>query len=280
VAGPDQETIPEGGGVTMPFPDADRVLYEVNPLDEVICQIRFSPVLKIDTEPPANFQEDIRGEYPDYESKLPVRLSANIPQPLAELFAGELLLGGQKTHEFTSRDKIWKVSLTRNFVALTTNRYRRWDEFRRRLESAILALTRWYTIPYFTRVGLRYQDVIDRSVLGLEGVSWNELLNPAITGPLGDPKVTSDVLSLQTVAVVTLPDCDGKAQMKTSLVEHKETKEQAFLIDSDYFTEQQVELSDVLSRADCFNREARRFFRWCITDRLHQAMRPSPVPPA
>ena len=49
----------------MPFPDVERVIYNENPLDRVICQLRFAPILKIDTEIPAEFQERIRIDYPN-----------------------------------------------------------------------------------------------------------------------------------------------------------------------------------------------------------------------
>jgi uncharacterized protein (TIGR04255 family) len=77
----------------MLFPDVPRVIYEVNPLEEVICQLRFLPVLKIDTEPPAGFQEEIRAEYPLYESKSPLRLPAGLPSSLVQMI---LPLGGAK----------------------------------------------------------------------------------------------------------------------------------------------------------------------------------------
>jgi len=32
----------------MPFPEVKRVIYEHNPLDKVICQLRFPPILRIE----------------------------------------------------------------------------------------------------------------------------------------------------------------------------------------------------------------------------------------
>jgi uncharacterized protein (TIGR04255 family) len=47
----------------MTFPeDSPRVIYGRNPLEQVICQIRFPTILKIDTELPAAFQEQIRSD--------------------------------------------------------------------------------------------------------------------------------------------------------------------------------------------------------------------------
>lgn len=263
----------------MPFPVADRVIYEHNPLSEVICQVRFPPVLRIDAESPAKFQESIRAEYPNYEAKSPVKLPTNVPPQLAEIFASELPAGGQRTHEFGSRDGVWKLSLTRSFLAMRCSDYRRWEQFRHRFSVSLDALQREYGPAYFTRIGLRYQDVLHRSKLGLAGEPWSSLLKPAVAGFLGASEVVSDVRGMQTATLVHLPGDVGTAQMQFALAEDNATSEEVFLIDSDYFTDQQVETADALARLDAFNREARRFFRWCITDQLHNAMRPGPVPP-
>ncbi|MCH7755956.1 TIGR04255 family protein, partial [candidate division KSB1 bacterium] len=53
----------------MPFPEVKRVIYKKNPLDRVICQLRFSPILKIDAEIPAEFQDMIRADFPNYSEK-------------------------------------------------------------------------------------------------------------------------------------------------------------------------------------------------------------------
>ena len=44
----------------MPFPVTKRIIYKKNPLVEVICQLRFPPILSIDTEIPARFQGAIK----------------------------------------------------------------------------------------------------------------------------------------------------------------------------------------------------------------------------
>jgi uncharacterized protein (TIGR04255 family) len=48
----------------MKFPASQRVKHIRNPLMEVICQVRFPKILRIDAEVPVNFQEEIRSEYP------------------------------------------------------------------------------------------------------------------------------------------------------------------------------------------------------------------------
>ena len=64
----------------MPFPESKRVVYQQNPLVEVICQIRFPTILQIGSEEPTAFQNSVRAEYPLYEKadrpgKLPREIS-------------------------------------------------------------------------------------------------------------------------------------------------------------------------------------------------------------
>jgi uncharacterized protein (TIGR04255 family) len=258
----------------MLFPDVPRVIYEVNPLEEVICQLRFLPVLKIDTEPPAGFQEEIRAEYPLYESKSPLRLPAGLPSSLVQMI---LPLGGQKLHEFTSQDRTWSVSLGREFLALTCRAYERWEFFRKRLEGPLEALRKHYDPPFLTRIGLRYRDVVRRSRLQLAEMPWSELLQPWISSVLAMPEAAKHIQGVQTQFVLNLPEETSRVQVWAGLVHDGRNNENCFLVDSDFYTEQQTEPSHVFDRLNAFNHYARRFFRWCITDRLHEAMRPHPV---
>src|SRR5690242_19776038 len=55
--------------VPSPFPVSPRTVFRVNPLVEVVCQLRFPALLRVDVEPPAAFQERIRAEYPVLKDK-------------------------------------------------------------------------------------------------------------------------------------------------------------------------------------------------------------------
>jgi uncharacterized protein (TIGR04255 family) len=264
----------------MPFPDVPRVIYEVNPLETVICQLRFSPILKIDTEVPAGFQEEIREDYPFYESKSPLQLPAGLPPNLAQMIVADLPLGGQKIHNFISKDRGWSLNLRRDFLTLTCRVYERWEIFRKQLNGPFEALQRQYNPPFFTRIGLRYRDMIRRSQLQLADVPWSELLRPWICSVLAEPETAKHVQGAQTMFVLNLPEETSQVQVWSGLVLDGQSNEIVFLIDADFYTtEQQTEPSHVFERLNILHRYAGRFFRWCITDRLDEAMRPHAVPP-
>src|SRR4051794_3088983 len=108
----------------MPFPAVDRVIYERNPLVEVICQVRFPAILRIDVEPPAAFQEAIRGAFPAFSESagieaplaLPVEMAKQLPDAIAKQL-GALRMAfnaGQKSYTFASddEDRTWALVLT------------------------------------------------------------------------------------------------------------------------------------------------------------------------
>ena len=48
------------------FSNQPRKIYRRNQLIEVICQLRFPEILKIEAHEPADFQDAIRQAYPQY----------------------------------------------------------------------------------------------------------------------------------------------------------------------------------------------------------------------
>lgn len=260
----------------MPFPDSPRVIYEINPLVEVICQVRFPAILRIDSELPASFQDRVRDSYPIFaEGSGQQQIKLNLQPPLADLLGGggPISLRGRTSYEFISADRFWKVVLTRESLALACSKYRRWEEFKHQFQIAFSPLLDLYSPQFFTRVGLRYQDVIQRNALGLESVEWKELLQPHIAGELSSPDVASHVTQSVKQTTVTLEGNQGRVLINHSLAVSSEG-EQCYLIDSDFSTDERTESTDVLNRLDDYNHCARRLFRWCITDRLHDAMHP------
>jgi uncharacterized protein (TIGR04255 family) len=260
----------------MPFPDASRVLYERNPIDEVICQLRFPSVLKLEVEPPAAFQDLVRQRFPIYQSKATLRISG-LPPQLADLVAKELPVAGHQTaHEFRSRDENWKLSLTRDFLALTCRQYEQWESFKEALEPALAALVSVYAPSFLTRIGLRYRDVFRRSRLGLAGHPWKELLQPWIAGAfVSVPE--SDIEHTANELVVRLPEHGSQVRVQHGILTPEGADEQCYLLDADFFVDQQTEINHAIQRLDYLNYQARLLLRWCIQPRLHDAMGPRPA---
>jgi len=260
----------------MPFPEAKRVVYHKNPLDRVICQLRFPPILKIDTELPAKFQESIGNDFPEFREKE----EAILPLPQIEQWEipwdtlRNIMPTKIKNYEFVSEDKLWHVNLTRTFVALTSLKYERREQFQQKLKIPLKALVEIYKPAYFSRIGLRYVDIIKRSLLNLGNVNWDKLLKPYILGLLGSNEVCSNIKSFEAKYEIQLADNGGIARVITGLVDWEEKSEKCFMIDTDFFITERTEIGDAVGKLDSFHIRASRLIQWLITERLHKAMEP------
>ncbi len=262
----------------MPLPDYERVIYSKNPLEEVICQVRFPPILRIDTELPAAFQDALRSHYPLYEEKTQKTSMPEIPPAVANLFPAGWPVGQpQRVFLFASTDNRWVVTLARDAISLTTKRYETWDEFREHLQKLLGILVQKYGPPFYSRVGLRYQNVIRPWQLELDKVLWGELLQPHISGELACTELEDDIESVVRQLGISLSEKNGHVLIKHGLALDTDEKKQCFLIDCDYFRSERTETTDAIEVLNYFNGQAGRLFRWCITERLHNAMAPRPV---
>jgi uncharacterized protein (TIGR04255 family) len=259
------------------FPETQRVVYEKNILEEVKCQIRFPPILAIEASAPANFQEAVRAEFPYFDLKTSVKLPAGVPASIAQVVERHLSLVGGKSYAFTSEDRTWTVALSKDGLSLTCRRYERWEPFREHLRRALESLASTYRPSFFTHTCVRYKNSVRRAPLGLEKTPWSDLLQPWISGPLVMPDTADGVEAIQNRCLIRLPNDAGQVEASFALGVHQPSKERVFIIEAHVSNDARKELTDVLPRLDALHRQAGLFFRWCITDELHRAMRPSPV---
>ena len=264
----------------MPLPQTKRVLYDKNPLKEVICQLRFPVILRIGVEDPASFQEKIRESFPIFSEKTipPLLQNHQLPKPLAELvgeFSGLPGLHRGREFKFKSEDAVWETTLTREFLALTTTRYIRWEEFRSKLEISLAALLEEYSPSFFSRIGLRYRNLICPEELGLNSQSWSALLRKEIVGVL-DTDLGNDLEQTAHDIVIRLGS-GGRARIQHGLQVESDRDKDCYVIDADYYSEERTEEKNVLQRLDSFNGISGSFFRWCIDESLHNALGPNAI---
>lgn len=263
----------------MNLPEFERVIYKRSPLVEVVCQLRFPPILKISHQEPVEFQDEIRFQYPLFEAT-----KAQIPSEMLKLVQQlGLPMQNDVAYSFKSEDEKWILSITKDFIALATSSYDRYEQFKQRLEEALEVFERIYKPSFYARVGLRYKDLIVRSKLGIEDTSWSELIAKHIASEFHDPQLSP---SIQTIVKnLILKTESEQINFNHGLISVKDLEtnreEIAYLFDADFYTEQKIEGNrDVWKVLNQFNQSAGRFFRWSITDILHNAMQPQSVAPA
>ena len=265
----------------MPFPAVDRVLYKKKPLEMVVCQLRFPPILRIDTDLPAAFQERVRGNFPDFHISSEFRIE--MPGGIGEQIPPELLRqviqsnGITKNYEFQTGDGNWKINLTRTFMALTTKAYIEWDNFRDRFQDPFNALLDIYKPAYFSRIGLRYINKIRRSALGLENVPWRDLLNANLIGMLNSPDIAEYIEGIDLVQRFRLAEEGSIATLISKFGKEGNPPEQVFSIDGDYTFPGKSEIAITIDRLNFLNIRSSRLFRWGISEKLHSAMEPEPL---
>lgn len=261
----------------MPFPETKRVIYKKNPLDQVICQLRFPPVLKIDAEIPADFQDRIREDFPNFKETSTWKVEGPHGEkgliPL-DLLKQAIQSSGNKNYEFSSEDDQWKVNLTRTFMALTANGYERWEKYKEKLDVPLKALIDIYSPAHFSRIGLRYIDVIRRSALKLDDSNWSDLIQSYILGILSSPEVEKHIQNYQSQYEIRLSDKESIVRIITKFVETADGGEVCYRIDSDFLKTGKTNISDAMNKLNYFNIRASRLIQWCITEKLHKALEP------
>lgn len=262
----------------MTFPQSNRVIFENNPLEEVICQLKFPTILEITTEKPAKFQNEIRIDYPLYaidQTEFPPELEQlvsklPIPRPSEGI-----------TYRFMSEDEKKQVSLSPEFVAFKDNEYHTWARFSKEILRAKDAVEKIYRPAFYTRIGLRYTDVIDRTKLGIENEPWETLLKPSVLGILGAPdNVGTHVQQIKTEASIRIEEVlGGQATIRHGTGKRADNNADVYIIDIDFFTMERSNGKDVPEILEKFNRLGGNFFRWAISDRLRDALAPRELQP-
>ena len=264
----------------MPFPQSTRVIYKNNPLENVICQIRFPAILKIDSEIPAEFQEKIRNQYPNFREKTEILLGQReiVGAGVALEMIDEFMKGPAiKNYEFASENEIWRINLTRTFVALSTKKYTKWEDFRERLNKILEYFIRIYCPNNFTRIGIRYIDIISRNKLKINGEKWSDLIQPYIIGILGDENIGEYVEEYEGKYEIKLDDNKSMVRILLRLIEKGDENEKNFMIDSDLFNDKKTETGDFTEKLEYLHQRSSRLIRWCIKDKLHFAMEPEEI---
>lgn len=255
------------------FSNHEHILYSANPLHEVICQLRFPEILSIGTNVPAQFQEAIRDEYPQYSAR------KEAAPPKITGTPGALQLENQPAninYQFTSEDGNWRVNLTTRFISIATTQYTTWEDFAARLDKPLAAFIKLYKPAYFERVGLRYINFISRKKLDLEGTPWRELIQPYYLGILAQDDITENTVARNSIdtELAIRGGCRAKIHAGPGLVKQNgvQDPEVKFIFDQDLFLPGKLPINLSAGALQTLHGQAFSIFRGAITDTLSNAM--------
>ncbi len=260
------------------FSKENRCILGNNQLAEVICQLRFPEILMINEKAPAQFQEEIRMDFPQYS------LRKETPAPKILGAPGNFSLDQQHpipNYQFVSADGIWRVNLTSKFISLACTHYTSWEEFAKHLDKPLAAFIQIYKPAFFERVGLRYLNFISRKSLCLEGTPFADLIQSPYLGLLADEDVPEHTALRNSIdAELTIPGgCRIKLHAGPGMVKHngKQDDEVRFIFDQDLFMTGKIPVNISAGALQTLHSQAYSVFRGAITDTLFEAMEPKEI---
>lgn len=260
------------------FSKEPRCIYNRSQLDQVICQLRFPEILMINANAPVEFQEAIRGDYPQYMAK------QETPAPKLVGMPGNLQVSSQPAivnYHFISEDGVWRVNLTSKFISLATSKYTCWEEFARRLDKPLATFISVYKPAYFERVGLRYINFISRRELELEDRPMRELIDGKYLGILADEELIEASVARSSVDVEfqIRGGCRAKIHAGPGMVKKpgKTDDEVKFVFDQDLYMPGKVSVNLSAGALQTLHAQAFPIFRDAITPTLHEAMEPEEI---
>ena len=263
----------------MPIPDSPREVYNRNPLSEVLVQLRFPTILRVSSETPADFQEKIRNEYPLYTHEAGEPLIPGLPKEISDLIKALPAMPHQAPHHtFMNEGESRFISLIQDSLAVTEKKYTNWELFRNAIRLAEDAFRDIYAPQFYSRIGLRYIDFIDKEYLGLGNVRWSELLNEEFIGELGASDFADEVDGIATQSTIRIPHIqEGVVRIQHGLASPENSESVGYLIDSDFSVTRRCNPDDAFEALDALNNLGGRLFRWAIKPRLRDALEPTSI---
>ena len=255
------------------LPDAPRFRLERPQLAQVVCQVRFSPVLKLQREPEViPFQDAIRADYPRYirtEAMGIVVTPAGVQQQA---------LGGA-LYRFQDSSGAFTAILSTDFIALETSGYVDIEDFARRVSALSGVVEEIYQPSEIHRVGLRFINEF-RLTSGDPKSEMMLAITPALLGPIGTAELAASTVNSQQifqlrggeVNVVVRhglsPEGGTTVDLGPGRFPGPELAQPFYLLDIDVFAERPASFSvdgiDALVRG--FNENARAIFAWAVNE--------------
>lgn len=252
--------------MALRFPSKPDIRLRRSPLNEVICQVRFPPILKIASEPPAEFQDAVRERFPLFE----LEQGLTLRMPDSEKSEQGMLEFSSKIYRFKTPEGKANAGLSTDFFAIGASQYAHWNDFKRDISLVRDATQRAYHPSYATRIGLRF---INRFTLENTGSSTKDELLGLFRPQMTCLVETNAWDEPQDLAMqMLLNDDSGKLSIR-SLFSH-ENGRPIFVLDFDYFEEGQLAFDSIIERLDRFHQRIYDAFRWSIDDESLERFEP------
>lgn len=236
------------------------------PLERVLAQVRFPPILAIRSPTSvgiAAFQEALKTVYPILEQE-------QIFSVLATAGPSPPEVRPETVWRFRDFDNAWRITLTAEFVTLEAMRYSNRKDFLARLGDLLVALGATFGPAASQRIGVRYIDRIH----GAHVENIAQLVQPMV---LGVQQSSIGASARSHITECLLRAEEGEIQGRWGLLPENATYEpgllppigeRSWVLDLDMFVARQEKFDPVAltERARTFCERIYSMFRWMTTD--------------
>lgn len=241
-------------------------------LAQVLCQIRFSTILRIRKDDEiVDFQEALRDRYPRYSKRQGIQVLIT-PTGVQQQETPD----GQ--HRFDDTEGKFTVVLTPDFVALETTHYTDIEDFAARIVQLADAVETYYRPAEILRIGLRFINEL-RFTGARPKEEMRSAINSTVLGAAGSPELFEVVTNAQQVLELT-------GESSRILMRHglnpagttvdpigiqgtrPEWAHPFYLLDLDAFAEQPApyDVAGVDTKVRNFNDDIRSLFAWVVRE--------------
>lgn len=267
---------------TFYYRNMSKYTYTNNQIKNVLLRLSYPTILKIDTEPPVAFQEEVKNSFPEYqvsgqqknEIVLPGQLNA---LPVMKVEKSRLHTFSEESADVARAAGIsggngGQISLSNEELILRFSRYSTWSEFKGHAENIVRAFLKIYQPALFKQISLRYINIFNRKDLDLESHNWSELFTDKIAGYF----INCDedkVGSYNQEIVMQLDDAkEHLARYKHLLGRVRGETETCFILDAEYMTAKPCAPSRGMNELEALHGFAENIIERCASKLLREKL--------
>jgi len=225
------------------------------PLKLAIIQVRYRPILAIEQAARvSDFQQGLGAGYELLDTQrahsLTVYFAPAGMEPPTPPTAGETVW------RFRRRDNDWLVALSSSSIGFEAAQYTVFVDFFAEFSRVLGILEERFAPTTQTRLGMRYVNEIEREDLAPDRLS--HFINAALLAPIGS-ELGTDVLS--SLSDLRFRQPDGLFALRHGLI-----RENAYLLDYDYFTEEErsFDRQEIRRAASDYHDMIEAVFSWSL----------------
>lgn len=265
----------------MPLPEPDRRLLAIQPVQVVLCQVRFDPrqalgdpaagTALLDQLAPAEILTSLN---PIHQQQVLFAAGPGIEA------APSVSTGAQMGWQLAARDGSWSLGVMSDQMTLETRTYPGWDRFLEVWGLSIRALAKIGAPEILTRLGLRYVNRITPAAVGtLDDLRSANLIDPSFLGPAVGSDLSEFVQGVEGRAALSFPD--GTDALVHHGMASSTDPAPAFTLDIDCFRAQggRFDMDSVLTDSVGLNDRALQIFQTVIQEPLMEELRGREVAP-